>query len=460
MQDFHVIRHLSHVEKLSARKIASKLGIDKKTVNKYLQASTPPSYQSRQAPTRSDPAEKYTKTIESLAKDPKNLAVDIYEALVDQGYQGSERTIRRRVEQLRQNIEKERFFEQKYTPGQQSQFDFKEGLKIEFVDGTRTINLLFGTLPYSNTFFISAFHLKTYECFIEGMYRFFESIGGMTHEQRIDNLAPCVAQVHKGRRRTFTKAFQAAIDHYGLNISPCRPGKGNDKGHVERSIRTHARRIERKIQGKVFTSIDELNSWLKDYSHRDRNTLLEEEKKNLLPLIERNEEVMCRTESLKIGPTGLVRAGDYVYSVPSKHIGKTCQVLRSPERIIIKVSGSRVADHDRRLGSSIALEHIIFSLIQKPGAMINWAHKKVLFPRPAFKSFYQKLKKIDSNTAEAEYLRTLNLIQHRTLDQIEQAIQTSCCYETIKKDLLGENVICVQEQSPINVDLKNYDQFL
>jgi len=53
----------------------------------------------------------------------------------EKGYTGSLRTVERRVAEIRSSKPKERFFEQEYCPGEQSQFDFKEKVAIPFKDG-------------------------------------------------------------------------------------------------------------------------------------------------------------------------------------------------------------------------------------------------------------------------------------------------------------------------------------
>lgn len=482
MNKFHKIRQLKNVEGLSQRQIAARLKIDRKTVKKYLDSSSPPKYPERESSTKVDPTATFTKRIETLAKNPKNLAVDIYEVLVSEGYTGSERTLRRRVNELRARQDKERFFDQEYEPADQSQFDFKETFSVPFNDGIKVMNLHFGTLPYSNIFFISAYFRKTYECFIEGIHQFFEVIGGQTHEQRIDNLSPCVSKVHQGKRRTYTDSFQKAIDYYNFNINPCRPGKGNDKGDVERDIRTHARRIERRfdLEGITFDNVDELNQWLANYCRQkwtdSQKQKLKSEQAKLLPLLTRDPAIMYRQEYRKIGPTGIIQLGDYFYSVPNHAIGSWCEVSRTPHKILIKDNSNPkviLATHDREYGSSIKLEHVLPSLVLKPGAMLRWAHQKVLFPRPIFKAYYQRLKKQCHESAEREFLRTLNLIQHATLDEIQAALELAMestesqdFYQVTKDLVLGDrpssNIIFMQEhkQDPFDVNLSSYNELI
>jgi transposase len=85
MRDFNKIRELSK-EGLKPLEIASKLNINRKTVAKYLASNSPPQYPKERAQT--------------LLKSPNLSNVEIYEMLKEEGYQGSERTVQRRLHEI------------------------------------------------------------------------------------------------------------------------------------------------------------------------------------------------------------------------------------------------------------------------------------------------------------------------------------------------------------------------
>jgi len=330
---FYRIRQLTD-EGLNQIEIGKALRLNRKTVAKYQDTNTPPKYKERVKVTRHDPFASFESRAESLIEDnPSNSAREIYEILVEEGYKGSERTVSRRVQLIRGRKPKERFFEQSYEPGEQSQFDFKERLILPFIDGEREVNLLFGTLPYSDVCQLKAFPFKTYECFIEGVHSFFEKIGGVPENIRIDNLSPCVTKVLKGNQRLYTKSFQRAIDHYGFNVLPCAPGKGSDKGDVEREIRTVASRIKNLVKNKslVFKDWEDLNAFLDSYvQNRESDSTKEkfaEESKHLKKIASRDEDVLCKVEIGTCSSYGTVRINKTAYSVPDAAIGTGCKTV-------------------------------------------------------------------------------------------------------------------------------------
>ena len=475
---FHKIRELNK-KGYNKSEIAKELGIHRQTVARYLNLSAPPSYTDRDSATRCDPFMGFKERVKGwLSKNIYLSGVEVFELLVDEGYKGSLRTVKRRVQKIKDLAAKERFFEQKYEPGEQSQFDFKERIKIPFKDGDRELYLHFGTLPFSDRFFISAYPGKNYECFIEGVHRFFDVIGGITKNIRIDNLSPCVSKVYKGQHRKYTSAFQDAIEYYGFGVLPCNPGKGSDKGDVERDIQTHSRRILNLIRLKDlrFNDFYDLNFWLVEYcKKRNSETIIQkynEEIPSLYPLLERNEEILCRNEERMASAYGMIKHNDTNYSVPDYAIGKKCKIVLSVNKVILQLADENrvIAVHPRGKGDSILLEHVIPSLVRKPQAMVRWAHKEALFPSKVYKKLYSRLKSIASFRAEQDYLKILNLIQNVKFEDLTLAIELAL--EDKNLDLFNsircllfvehrpENIVNISQnlnQHKLNVKLENYN---
>lgn len=483
---FQEIRNL-HGQGKSQAAIARELKLNPKTVAKYVSSNTPPKYKRRAKSTRPDPLLGFEAKVKSwLVRTPVLSDQEIYELLIPEGYTGSERTLNRRMKIWKKQEAGERFFEQEYAPGEQSQFDFKEKVILPFVEGDRLVNLHFGTLPYSDTCLVRGYPFKNYECFIDGVHRFFDTIGGMTENIRFDNLSPCVKKVLKGDERLYTDDFKRAVKYYGFGLLPCRPGKGSDKGDVERDIRTFANRVKNRVshEGLVFRDWEHLNGWLVQYMGERQKPesliKLEEEKKKLkvLPLPE--EGVLCKIQMGPASSYGTIRFGKSTYSVPDSMIDKVCRTVIGPYEVHIEITETilptkEIVVHPRKLDGehSILLEHVLPSLIRKPHAMVRWAHRGLLFPAPICEKFYQNLKKIESYAAEREYLRAINLIQHTTLSEIitgmELVLETTSqtLFDDLRALLFGErrpaDVIGIMSrlnQSPLKPELSQYDSLI
>jgi transposase len=475
---FQRIRELSE-SGMSIRAIERELKISRKTIAKYLKSNAPPRYKKRQTPTRQDPCVPYMDRIRSLMdRVPNILACDIFILLKEEGYAGSLRTLERRVSRIRSEKPKERFFEQHYKPGEQAQFDFKESIHLPFIYGERLIHLHFGTLPYSGYFAIKAYGHRTYEAFIDGFHSFFESAGGMTDSVRFDNLAPCVRKVLKGDERIYTDRFKKAIDYYGFGTLPCSPGKGNEKGDVEREIRTQARRIIAAVKatGKVFHDYDDLNSWLLQHAEKYRTAatrnLFEEERQHLKPLPPRDVDILCHTETMTASKYGTIRYKKSTYSVPDSMIMTDCRVIAGPYEIRIERPGHEklYCLHQRKEDGthSILLEHVLPSLVRKPGAMVRWAHRELLFPEPSFRRYFKWLQKTLPDAEEREYLKSINLIQFVSLKEIGLAMdivqrnKSRAPFDDLKALLLLTSTPSptAMDQKPIQTVLSTYDDLI
>jgi transposase len=483
---FQEIRKLK-TQGLSQAAIARKLGIDPKTVAKYLQANAPPRYTPRGPSLRADAFSAFGPKVEQwLKRTPELSDREIFELLVPEGYQGSERTLNRRMTVLKAQKPKERFFEQSYDPGEQSQFDFKEKVELPFLDGPRIAHLHFGTLPYSDTCHVKAYPFKNFECYMDGIHSFFEKIGGMTEKIRFDNLSPVVKKILEGSNRLYTDDFKRAIVYYDFKCLPCRPAKGSDKGDVERDIRTFASRIKNRISHEclVFRDWGHLNAWLTQYmlerEKEESRLKLKIEQAVLTPLPRREEGVLCKIQDGPASSHGTIRFGKSSYSVPDSMIGEPCHTVIGAYDVRISRIGTPVRDetvviHPRKPDgeNSILLEHALPSLVRKPHAMVRWAHRAILFPSPACEKFYAKLQKIEDHGAEREYLRAINLVQHTPFSEIiagmELVLETpsTTLFDDLRTLLLGErrpaaviDITSRLNQRPLTPELSKYDSLI
>lgn len=485
MDLFHKVRALGHLGR-NKSEIAIELDLDRKTVRKYLESSEPPRYRRRQVPSREDFFAQFENfVLEKIGLAPELSAGEIYALIRQRGYEGSERTIQRRLKSWREARPKERFFEQEYEPGEQAQFDFKESVELEFLSGPLIVHLHFGTLPFSNACIIKSYPHRTYECFMDGVHSFFENLGGQTENIRIDNLSPCVKRVRKDGGRNYTDAFARAIEYYGFGVLPCSPGRGNEKGDVERDIQTWSRRFKNhvKVHGIRFRDFVHLNEELELFVEKERSeevtVLLKVESSHLKSLVTRDETVLCRVEETRASPHGTVRIAKTTYSVPDEWIGLECRVVAGPyETRITRQGGACVVVHPRKSEGehSVKLEHIIKSLLRKPQAMIRWQHRQILFPEKTFADLYRKLKSqaVHPGEGEREFLRIMNLVHHVPLNEIKCAIElvlganfTSGIFAEVRDLLLVErrpeaSVIDLSRfmQIQLSPNLKVYDELI
>jgi transposase len=113
-----------HRQGLSPTAIARQLGIDRKTVRKYIaRGMDPPNYRAqRRRPRRTDEFQPYLR--ERLTAYPGLSAVRLLRELRERGFGGGYTAVKRAVAEIRP--ERERRFEVRFEtpPGEQAQVDF------------------------------------------------------------------------------------------------------------------------------------------------------------------------------------------------------------------------------------------------------------------------------------------------------------------------------------------------
>lgn len=207
-------------------------------------------------------------------------------------------------------------------------------------------------LAYSRYLFVHIFPRSSFEFFIEGHLLAFLAIGGTPHTLRYDNLSSVVLRLTPEIK--YNPRFLEFCRHYGIHIYLCNVGAANEKGRVERSIRTIKETFFNITDN--YSSIAALNQaltqWVKNKNHSIHRTtnqkpvdLLQDEKLKPLPAIPwKNIEIHLPVKTTK---TGLIIFDTNYYSSPDYLVGKSLSVHSTPTTIKIYDESKEVASHPR-----------------------------------------------------------------------------------------------------------------
>jgi Mu transposase, C-terminal domain len=207
-------------------------------------------------------------------------------------------------------------------------------------------------LSHSRYMFAHVFPRASFEFFIEGHLMAFSAMNGTTRSLRFDNLRTVVL-----RRRPevqFNPFFLSFCHHYGIEIRLCNPGAGNEKGRVERAIRTMKEMFFNKMH--TYTSLQALNRGLHDWVDQKNQAihratkqtpanLLKEERLRPLPEIPWNNVVIH--SPVKTTKTGMMIFDTNFYSVPDYLVGKALSIHSTPDKVMIYDADKQVASHPR-----------------------------------------------------------------------------------------------------------------
>lgn len=296
-------------QKWSKRRIARELGLDRKTVRRYLRqpksptlstpgtdgqsGASPPTLgtdaQSEEgsseakSPGVSTPgivgsqivaealaevsgrpslSEPHRKLItKKLDKDGLS-AKRIYQDLVGEvGFKGSYQSVKRFVRELKA-AEPHRVWRVEVESGEEVQVDFGAGPYIVGTDGRRRRSwVLRVVLSHSRKAYSEAVFQQTTENLIRCLENAFRSFGGVSSVINLDNLKAAVLRADWLDPQLNPKLV-SFCRHYGTALLPCRPATPEHKGKTERGI---AYLKDNALKGRQFESLAALNQFLRDW---------------------------------------------------------------------------------------------------------------------------------------------------------------------------------------------------
>ena len=225
---------------VSQREIARRLGINRRTVRRMVEAAGPPSYSRAPAGSMLDPLEPVLRQLIGDWQDIK--APRVTEVLRDDyGYTGSVDLVRKRLAQLRPRAERAAQ-RTGYRPGQVLQVDWGEMPTRPRIAGReRRVHALVFSLPFSGAATAHFSFEMTIESFLDGHVRAFAWLGGVPRECVYDNLRSAVARRERidGGRDVihWNPRFSQLRGHYAFHAHACTPETPREKGSVENAVR-------------------------------------------------------------------------------------------------------------------------------------------------------------------------------------------------------------------------------
>ncbi|MCK5884440.1 MAG: IS21 family transposase [Bacteriovoracaceae bacterium] len=473
MTDYKLIIQLRNKGK-SQDEIAKAIGISRRTVIRYLKDGHIPQYSREKPSNRADPMVGFYQMVkEKLELNHKLPLSELYEYVSAIGYEGSERTLRRKTKDLRNALKgKEVYFQREVRPAEIMEGDFTE-FHITIGGVKRKVYLWVTSLPFSNAYFVTPFYHCSFEAFAEGSVDSFREFQGIAKKYRLDNMSPAVTKILSGKDRIVTARFAQFQQHYGFEQDFCNPGRGNEKGNVE----ANNKYIKKKIYARIslnnlsFTNIEAFKEfvWELCRDHNKKQSVSSKFKTEMLISLPKTEFSCFRTAVVSINKYSLftLEKTGHMYSVPSRYIGLSIETRIYTGHIETIYNGKIVCSHSRIYGPrglvSINPEHVIDGLLKKTGAMKDWKYRDVLFERPAWKSFYEKM--IAGGSSDKDYLKCLKLMSKHGKELItvamELAIESSAELSANQLSrLITNDMENIYDIKPLELDLKKYDEFL
>ena len=283
---------------------------------------------------------------------PLLQAAQIRERLVSYGYRGSYRNLCRFTEKYRKK-RRQAYHELEFLPAEVAQVDWMvANLSFGRVYGFAFI------LAWSRHLFVRFYPRSSMEFFLDGHINAYKEIGGAARSNWYDNLRSVVI---RRTPLTFNAQFVDYMSHMGVAIHACNPGKGNEKGRIERALRDLRAFVETNECADIADLNRKTDRWRKEKNERihratqksPASALLEEP---LLPLPAIPYKPY-RVVQATVSTTAFIEFDTNRYSVPTDYAGMTAAIFACPDHIEIMVNDRNVAHHARSFGRYEKREH-------------------------------------------------------------------------------------------------------
>lgn len=339
---------------LSIQAIAQRVGLDRKTVRKYLhQGLSVPTYGPRQPrPTKLDAFQPYLD--QRIARYPDLSGSRLLREIRDLGFTGGYSMVTDYLRQIRPSASQA--FEQRFeTPaGKQAQVDFAQ-FKVRFQcepDQVRVIWLFSLVLGYSRYLFGRFVWRQTLDEVVRCHMAAFDELDGIPSEILYDRMKTAViGEDDQGIHYNPTLLSLAA--HYGFRPRACKPYRAKTKGKVERPFRYIRQDF---FLGRTFYDMEDLNAQLDDWRHTIANARVHgttrrvvseafaEEQPQLKPLPTHAFNQVLDLER-RVTRDGMVSVGGNDYSVPDTTRSRKVEVQQYPNEVRIFEEGRLIAVH-------------------------------------------------------------------------------------------------------------------
>lgn len=303
--------------------------------------------------------------------------IDIWEALKGEGYQIGYTTVCNYIRNQQSNAES--FIRQQYEPCGVCEFDWGEvKLKIAGID--RVYQLAVFTLAWSNYRFAFLFARQDTQSFQQSHVIFFEHLGGVPHQMVYDNMRVAVKRFVGCGEKEPTKGLLSMSMYYQFGFRFCNVRKGNEKGHVERSveyIRRKAFALEDEFTDVataneyLFNVVEKLNAKVSREQTASPSDLLKEASTNLA-LLPPSPMECAVWEQYRVDKYATICIKSNHYSVPEAFTGKMVDVKVYADRLDIYYQGKAFWSHQRqhtKFKWYLHLGHYLETLRRKPGAL-------------------------------------------------------------------------------------------
>ena len=456
---------------MSRREAAAYFGLHRNTISKMIEFPEPPEH-GRTGLKCSRKLKALTGVIDQILNDDRKVhrkqqhsAYRIFERLRDEhGFSGGRTIVRDYVARAKLRT-KEVFIPLSHRPGH-AQVDFGEA--DAFIAGQKVrFHYFCMDLPQSDACFVKAYPAETAEAFCDGHVSAFAFFGGIPLSILYDNTKLAVAKILGNGARVRSRMFSTLQSHYLFEDKFGRPGKGNDKGHVEGLVGYSRRQFMVPIP--VVGSLDELNVVLLDKCTKRQVAVLRSHTLSIEMRLQDDSQMFkplpavafdpCHIVASRVASTSLVRYRTNDYSVPTRYGYQEVVIKAYVSKVDIIWQGQVIASHKRCYKQEDFIYnplHYLPLLERKPHALDQAAPLEDWLLAEPVHRLRRLLEARMGKHGKREFIQVLRLCEHFDQPLVEAAVADALRIGAISFDAVKMLALAQLECRPAKLDLSLY----
>ncbi len=354
------IKQLAENDKLNTHQIAVQLGMDHRTVKKWLQCEK---YQAKATPQAVSKLDPYKDEIIRQLERHAYTAQQLFQQITATGYQGSYTLVKEYVRQVRPK-RAPAFLTLSFEPGECAQVDWGQFDSVAVGQTRRRLSFFVMVLCYSRMMYVEFTVSQTMEHFLNCHHNAFAAFGMVPQKVMVDNLKSAVLKRRVGEI-IYNPQYVDFAKHYGFRIAACNVRKGNEKGRVESGVGYVKKNF---LNGLTLTDFSMVNPaakvWLDQIAncrqhgetHERPVDRFETEKQHALPLPLNLFDVGVMHQVLASNRFRVTFDANR-YSVPAEYASQRLRLKAYPDRVCIYADQLLIAKHTRSYERHQDIEH-------------------------------------------------------------------------------------------------------
>jgi len=350
-EQYAKLKHAVEQEGLTVPQAAESLGLDQRTVRRWLDEKR---FRQRRSVPRESKLDPFRDEIVRMLATYPYSARQVLQKIQEQGFTGRYSIVKRFVAKVRPP-RSPAFLKLVFQPGEAAQVDWGSFGTVRVGTAMRRLSFFVMVLCHSRMLYLTFTTSQTMEHFLDCHQRAFSFFGGVPKKIMVDNCKTAVLSHPVGQPAQLHPKYLDFANHYGFSIAACGVRKAHEKGRVENAVGYVKKNLLAGLEIPEFSFLDPAAaSWLDSVANvrvhgvtgQQPVELFKEEQPTLLPLSRAVYDIGTIREVRASSQFRVTLEGNS-YSVPASYAGKRLTMKLYPDRLCLYDQEKMIARHSR-----------------------------------------------------------------------------------------------------------------